>query len=80
MNEQIINKSFLLYPNQEDNVADDINATKRYIFQIGAIEGQRELVERLHTALKGLGLQKHSIALNVLKIAGIKLPKEENDK
>ena len=75
MNAQIIDKSYLLYPNQEDNIADDINAAKRYIFQIGAIEGQRDLIERIHTALKGLGLEKHSIALNVLKIAGIELPK-----
>lgn len=79
MTQQIINKSLELFPNMEGNVEDDINAAKRYIYLQGSIEGENEVVERLHKALKGLGLDKHSIALNVLKIAGIELPKNNNN-
>lgn len=77
MDAKLVNKSYELFPLCEGNVEDDINASKRWIFQQGAIEGQRHLIERLHKSLKGLGLEKHSIALNVLKIAGIELPKSK---
>lgn len=46
---------------------------------IGFFDGAKWALQQqqndLHAALKGLGLDKHSIALNVLKIAGIELPK-----
>jgi hypothetical protein len=74
MKANIVDKSYELFPLCKGNIEDDINATKRWIFQQGAIEGEKEIIERLHKALKALRLDKHSIALNVLKIAGIELP------
>lgn len=66
----------------EENIADDFyvidairNLSPGVLWQIQNEES--EITERLHKALKGLGLEKHSIALNVLKIAGIELPKNE---
>lgn len=38
-----------------------------------------DVIQRLYDALKGLGLEKHSIVFNVLKIAGIELPKAKNE-
>lgn len=77
MEDKIINKSMLFWPNMDDNVADDINAVKRHIYLQGAIAAEKDVAERLYKALKGLGLHKHSIALNVLRIAGIELPKDK---
>ena len=79
MKDRIIEKSMQLWPNQEGNVEDDINAYKRYIYLQGAIKGEEDVIQRLYDALKGLGLEKHSIVFNVLKIAGIELPKAKNE-
>lgn len=50
---------------------------------IGFVDGVKWALEQqqndLHSALKGLGLDKHNIALNVLRIAGIDLPKPRKD-
>jgi hypothetical protein len=46
-------------------------------FESGALWMEEDMTERIHKALKGLGLEKHSVALNVLRIAGIELPKKE---
>lgn len=46
---------------------------------IGFVDGAKWAMDQqqnnLHSALKGLGLDRHSIALNILRIAGIELPK-----
>jgi len=74
-NKRISELAVHLFPSQEGNMEDDINASKRFIFELGALQGAQDVVDRIHSALKGLGLEKHSIALNVLKIAAIELPK-----
>lgn len=43
-------------------------------FKAGAKWALERQAEAIFNSLKGLGLEKHSIALNVLRIAGIKLP------
>jgi hypothetical protein len=71
MKQTITEKANELFPNHEDIAVDVLNEEKRYIYQMGA----QEVVTRIHNALKGLQLDKHGIALNVLKIAGIEPPK-----
>lgn len=49
-------------------------------FEQGAKWALEQQSIEIYNALKGLGLEKHSIALNVLKITGIKVKDQDNNK
>ena len=60
-----------------DELGRDIAIRSRNGFISGAEWAITQQTARLHAALKQLHLDKHPTALNVLKVAGIELPKNK---